>query len=110
MLQQMGIVAIFSLLVGLLPAGMGFLYAVRPSEARLALMRPVSLAGLFGGLAGCVVGLVNALQYIAARNIPMSSPSVLVGISESLVTLFVAFGSLTVAWLLVAFGMRRQSA
>jgi hypothetical protein len=32
----------------------------------------------------------------------------LLGIAESLVTLFVAFGSLTVAWLCVALGMRRQ--
>jgi hypothetical protein len=33
----------------------------------------------------------------------------LVGASEALVSLFVGFGCLTVAWLCVAFGMRRQS-
>lgn len=107
--QQMGIMALLSLVVAIIPAAMGTLYAVRPSEARLALMRPLSLAGLFGGLGGFTAGLINALHYVSEKNVPLTSGSVLVGLAESLVPLAVSFASLTVGWLLVALGLRRQA-
>ena len=42
---------------------MGVAYALRPSEARLALMRPLSLASLFAALAGFASGLINGLMF-----------------------------------------------
>ena len=109
MFQQMGIFALFSLTVSVVPAVAGLAYALWPTEAKLALMRPLSLAGLFGGLAGLVVGLINALHSVARAGAPFAlSPAFLVGTAESLVALGVAFASLTLAWLLVALGMRRQ--
>ncbi len=106
--HQMGIAAILSLIVALIPGAMGLVYAIRPTEANLALMRPLSLAGLFGGLGGLVVGLINGLQS-SIRGVPLGSPAVMMGIAEALVPLCVAFGSLTAAWLLVALGMRRHA-
>jgi hypothetical protein len=109
MLQQMGLFALFSLTVSVVPAVAGVAYALWPTEAKLALMRPLSLAGLFGGLSGLVVGLINSLTAVAKEGAPLAlTPGIVVGTAESLVALGVAFTSLTLAWLLVALGMRRQ--
>jgi hypothetical protein len=106
MLQQMGILALLSLTVAVVPAVMGVAYALWPTEAKLALMRPLSLASLFGALAGFVAGVINCFHWAAANNASFATTA-FVGFSEALVPLFVSFGSLTVAWLLVALGMRR---
>ena len=110
MLQQMGIFALFTLTVSVVPAVAAVAYALWPTESKLALMRPLSLAGLFAGLAGVVIGLINALMYFVTSGAPPYhlTAGVLVGTAESLVALGVAFTSLTIAWLLVALGMRRQ--
>jgi len=108
-LHQMGIAAILSLIVALIPGAMGLVYAIRPTETNLALMRPLSLAGLFGGLGGLLVGLINGLRSSSMRGVPLESPAVMMGIAEALVPLCVAFGSLTAAWLMVALGMRRHA-
>jgi len=107
MLQQMGVIALFSLVVAVAPAVMGVAYALWPTEAKLALMRPMSLAGLFGALAGFVGGTINSFHWAAANDKDLTAITTMVGLAEALVPLFVAFGSLTVAWLLVALGMRR---
>ena len=108
MLRQAGIVAIFSLVISLAPLAMGIVYAIQPTEARLALMRPVSLAGLFAGLSGLMSGLIHILRYVHARD-PIPIQIVALGLSEAIVPLFVGFGALTVAWLCVALGLRRQA-
>lgn len=108
MLGQASIVALLSMLVSVLPLFAGLAYAIRPNEQRLALMRPLSLAGLFAGLCGLVVGLINVLRMVWVNEPPLNYRIVAVGAAESLVALFLAFGSLTVAWLCVAFGFRRQ--
>ena len=111
MLQQMGIFAMLSLVVALVPAAMGVSYAIRPTESKLALMRPLSLAGLFAGLSGFCVGVINSLMWVVMQPAPppVTSP-LLVGLAESIVSLAVAFGSLTLAWLMAALGLRRQAA
>ena len=108
--QQMGIAALLSLIVAMTPAAMGLFYALRPTEAKLVLVRPIALAGLFGGLSGFAIGMINALVWISDQPKPgeLSTSPLLIGIAESLVTVAVAFASQTVAWLLVALGMRRQ--
>ena len=79
MWSQMGLGAKLSLLVALVPACWGVVYAIRPTEARLALMRPLSLAGLFGALSGFVMGLINMLTNSAMSNVPLGSPAQLAG-------------------------------
>jgi hypothetical protein len=108
MLGNASIVARLSMLVSIFPLGAGLAYVLRPSEQRLALMRPVSLAGLFAALSGTVAGAISVLRMIWTSEGPVNWRVVAVGSAESLVPLLLAFGCLTVAWLCVAAGFRRQ--
>ena len=108
MLGQASIMARLSLLITVFPLAAGVAYLIRPTEQRLALMRPISLAGIFSGLAGTMVGLMNVLRWYAMNEPPRDPRIMAVGAAEALVTLFVSFGCLTVAWLCVALGMRRS--
>lgn len=107
-LAQASIMALLSMAVTLAPMVMGITYAIWPTEGRLALMRPLSLAGIFSGLTGFSVGVINVLAGLASTLTP-DHRLVYLGLSESIVTLFVSFGCLTVGWLCVALGMRRQT-
>jgi len=108
-LRQASLMALLSLALTFVPLVMAVLYVARPSERRLALMRPLSLAGLFAALTGCALGFINTLRYIGLRREgPVDFSIAAIGAAESLVTVFVGFACLTVAWLLVAAGMGRQ--
>lgn len=110
-LANAGIMALLSMAVTLAPMIMGITYAIRPSEGRLALMRPLSLAGIFSALTGFCLGLMNSLVSIGNSSTPLGANRVwMFGLAESITTLFVGFGCLTVGWLCVALGLRRQSA
>ena len=108
MLSHASMVALLSLLVGVLPMGFGVAYAVHPTEQGLALMRPLSLASIFGGLSGSLSGAINVLSMIWIAERPVEPRVVAVGAAEALVPLFVAAGSLTIAWLCAAVGLRRH--
>jgi hypothetical protein len=107
MLGQASIIARLSLVITLFPLAAGVAYLVRPTEHRLALMRPMSLAGIFSGLTGTMLGFMNVLRWYAMDEPPPEARMMAIGAAEALVTLFVAFGCLTVAWLCIALGMRR---
>jgi hypothetical protein len=108
MLRQASIFGLLCLTVPVVPLVMGVVYAVRPTEPRLAVMRPLSLAAIFASISGAALGVINALTFAATRDAGLSSRVALVGLAESMVTLFAGFGCLTVAWLCVALGVRRQ--
>jgi hypothetical protein len=109
-LRNVSLFGLLSLALTLTPLLMAFAYVIRPSERRLALMRPLSLAGLFAALAGTAIGFINTLMYLVKQDFNVESYRVAtVGVAESLVALLVGFACLTVAWLLVAAGMARQS-
>lgn len=108
MLRQAGLFALLSLVLTTLPLVMAIVYAARPTERNLALMRPISLAGLFAAFAGCVLGFINVLKFSWTHEVSADTYRVMtVGAAESLVTLVVGFACLTAAWLLVAVGMSR---
>jgi hypothetical protein len=107
MLSQASILALLSLVVGVLPMVLGVVYAVRPSESTLGLMRPVSLAALFASLCALWSGAINILVGIANTGGPVPWTTVIVAAAETLVPMFVACGSLTIGWLCVAVGLRR---
>jgi hypothetical protein len=109
-LHHAGIFALLTLAIDFVPLVMASVYVVRPTERRLALMRPLSLAGLFAALSGGVLGFLSVLRGIGATP-EFSAGSyrlIALGASESLVPMFVGFACLTAAWLLVAVGMSRD--
>jgi hypothetical protein len=111
MLREASLFALLTLIIGIVPLVMAVLYVARPTERHLALMRPLSLAGLFAAIAGGVLGMINVLRFVWTRELTAETYRVMVvGAAESLVPVFVGFASLTVAWLLVAVGMGRQAA
>jgi hypothetical protein len=84
---------------------------VRPSERKLALMRPLSLAGIFGAVSSLLVGIVNVLVGLGRVQVfdSQSLRFAFVNLAEGIVPTFVGFACLTVAWLCVAMGMRKLS-
>ena len=108
MLSQASIIVRLSLLITLFPLAAAGAYLLRPTEQRLAMMRPISLVGIFSGLTGATLGLMNVLQWYGTNEPPPEPRLMAIGLAEALVTLFVSFGCLTVAWLCVALGMRRH--
>lgn len=108
MLSHASMFALLSLMVGVLPLGFGLLYAIRPSEQRLAIMRPVSLASIFGALSGSLSGAINVLRMIWLAEPAVETRVVAAAAAETLVPLVVAFGSLTIAWLCAAIGLGRH--
>ena len=110
MLRQAGLFALLSLFLTTIPLMMAVVYAIRPTERNLALMRPLSLAGLFAACAGTVLGFINVLRFSWTHEVTAQTyRAMTVGAAESLVTLLVGFACLTAAWLLVAVGMTRPS-
>jgi hypothetical protein len=109
-LYLMGFVILVS---GVGALGTAIAYAVHPSESKLALMRPLSLASIFGALCSFSGGVATVLQGLAVSiptgREPVDVGAVLMGFRETAVPIFVAFAFLSVAWLLVALGMRRQA-
>jgi multisubunit Na+/H+ antiporter MnhB subunit len=110
MVKNSSPLALLGLVVSLAVVGMALAYAIKPSEQRLTLIRPLSLAAIFGGFSSFTVGLIAVLQGISATETFTVHTWDLIarGVAETLTSLFVAFGCLTIAWLLVALGLRRS--
>jgi len=105
---NLGIVAILGAIVSASPMVMAALYAFRPDDRTLALMRPLSLAAVFAALSNTFLGIVNSLVYVSSRPAPVPLNVVAAGLAETFVVPFLSFGCLSLAWLLVTIGMRKQ--
>jgi len=111
MFRQMGVFALLTMVMAVVPLVMAVVYVVSPTDRNLALMRPVSLAAIFSTLAGLSSGAMAVLRFVARVEV-LDRPAwhaIAAGSAESLATIFVGFGCLTVAWLLVTLGMRRSA-
>jgi hypothetical protein len=107
-LMQASLASLLAMLVSMTPMVVGLLYALRPNEHKLALMRPLSLAGIFAAAANLFLGLTNALMY-ASRMESAQPPRAGVAAMVLGVMPFIAFACLTIGWLGVAIGMRRHT-
>jgi hypothetical protein len=88
--------------------GLGIAMAVSPRQRRYEMLRPVTLAILFGCLWTSGTGLTNMLMGLARQ--PWSAelaPRVFAGLAELLVPSMIAMAVLTVAWGLMAIGVRK---
>ena len=108
LIRNMGIAALIGTFMGLVPLGFAILYAIRPSEQRLALMRPLSLAAIFAAIHAAALGVLNFFRGLGLRETPALSNASLIGLSESFVPIFFGFGCLMLAWICVAIGMSRR--
>jgi len=107
-LSNASIMALASMFVGVLPLAMAIVYAISPSEQRLALIRTLSLATIFAAINGTILGFINELLFLDRK---MPEPAftrvVAVGLAESFGPIFFGFGCLTITWLCVTLGMWR---
>jgi hypothetical protein len=109
-LNQIGPFAKLSMLVSLIPLGVAIAYAIRPTERKLVAMRPVSLGAIFAAICALAVAASLVLQYLATTSAGgVDTPRVFAGLAEAFLPVFVSFGFLAVAWLLVAAGMLRRT-
>ena len=111
LLGELSPFAKLTMVVAIVAFGLAVTYVFRPTEQKLALMRPVSLAAIFATVSGLLGGWIAVLGGIAAApdgHVPVAS--LYRGIAESLTVGFVCFGLLAVAWMLVAVGGLRRHA
>ena len=103
-----------TMMVAIFAFGLAVAYVFRPTEQKLVLMRPVSLASIFATVSGLLGGWISVLVNISAAAVTaaghLPAPEMGRGIAESLTVGFVCFGLLAAAWLLVAVGMLRRVA
>jgi O-antigen/teichoic acid export membrane protein len=101
----------FTVIVGLTALVLGVSFAARPAEAKLATLRPLSLAVILASVSSIVSGLAMSFARAAETGLanPPATPGMLMaGLAEAMVTAAVGFALLAVAWLCVGIGMRRQ--
>jgi hypothetical protein len=103
--------------VGLATLATAVRFALSPAERTLAVLRSLSAATACAALAAFFAGVTNGLVGLAhwlerAPDAAASAkfwPAVLTGFAESPIALIIGFALLSVTWLLVAVGLRRQA-
>lgn len=108
--NRAGVFAKLSLLAGFVPLAVAVGYLARPTERRLAFMRPVSLSAIFAAVSGVSAGGIAVLMGVSETlPRPIGMAQVYAGLGEALVPALVNFGLLAIAWLLVAAGTLRRT-
>jgi len=107
-IKQLGLAALAGLLVTAAPLALAIAFAFRPNERWLALMRPLTLAGLFAAIANTSLGFANTFVALERRAPDVTTNHYYAMLAESTVVPFVSFVCLSLAWLCIALGMRRQ--
>jgi hypothetical protein len=82
-------------------------FALRPNERWLALMRPLTMAGIFAAVANTALGFANTFVGLSRRGGDVQLGHYYAMLAESTVVPFVSFVLLSLAWLCIALGMRR---
>jgi len=108
-IPQLTLFAKLTMAVAALAFGLAVTYVFWPTEQKLVLMRPVSLAAIFAtvsGLLGGWIALLTSLPWTPDGHLPVAD--LYRGIGESLTVGFVSFGLLAATWMLVAVGVLRR--
>ncbi len=108
-LTNASLFALFSIVISAAPMVTGLAFALRPSAARLALVRALTFVGVFITCATLLSGGVNVLIGLARQSptVPMPPSEFYMGAAEVLVIPFIGFAFLAVAWVGVAIGLRK---
>ncbi len=95
-------------LLGVAALVLGVTMAVTPTQRRYEMLRPVTIAMLFACLWISGTGMTNMLMGLARQQWrPELAPHVFAGLAEMLVPSLIAMAVLTVAWALMAIGLRK---
>ncbi len=107
-----GPIFFFFALVGLATLATAAHFAFRPSERTLGMLRPLCAAMTYSALAAFFAGVTNGLfglgRALQAGQTPTGG-AVVTAFAESPIPLVAGFALVSVAWLLVAVGLRRQA-
>jgi hypothetical protein len=104
------------LAVSLAALAMAVRFAARPTERGLSILRPMCAAAAFATVASFCLGMTNGLMALssalrhttdAVAMVPIWLTAIR-GVAEALMGLVLGSTLLTVSWLLVAVGLRRQ--
>jgi hypothetical protein len=108
-LSNASLFSLLGIIITAAPMVAGFAFAWRPTASRFALVRALTLVGVFETCAVLLLGAVNHLIYLAQQ--PPAAPAppgdVYMSAAEILVIPFIGFSFLTVAWVGVAVGLRK---
>ncbi len=107
----------FAVIVEIVTLVTAVLFAFRPAEKTLAILRPLGAATLFSSLAAFFLGIANgmtgfsrALERAAdAAGTAQAYRMLVGGLAEAPASLILGFAVLAVCWLLAALGLRRQA-
>ena len=102
------IFVLFILIVGLAAVVTAAVFAVRPGERTLAILRPLTASTAFATVSATTAGAAMALKN-GADGLLSEEASVLMvgGLAEAAVAGVLGFALLAVAWLLAALGFRK---
>ena len=107
----------FVVIIGLVTLVTAVYFSFRPSERTLSVLRPLCAATVFSSLTAFFLGVANGLVGLS-RALERATDSAaaaqvwrtfLGGLAESPAALILGFSILSVSWLLVAVGLRRQA-
>ena len=106
---EISLFALLTMAVAIVAFSLAVAYVFRPTEQKLVLMRPVSLAVIFTTVSGVLGGWIALLSSIPAPPDGHVPVAVLMrGVGESFVVGFVCFGLLGASWMLVTVGVLRR--
>ncbi len=90
--------------------GLGISFAVRPSETKLNVLRPLSLALAFSPVGMFCAGSANTLAFASRLGFadPQNLQMMLGGLSEAMLPGAIAYSILAVTWALAAVGFHRM--
>jgi hypothetical protein len=105
-----GPLVFFFALVALVTLATAAYFAFRPTERTLGILRPLAAATTYSALAAFFAGLTNGLYYFSRHLEDTPTwPRMVQGFAETPVPLVAGFAAISVTWLLVAVGLRRQA-
>lgn len=102
-------VSLLGVLICAVIAVVALVFAIRPTERLLSLMRPLTLTGVFSALCGFALALTNGFATVATIAV-FDAPSISrlgAVCAEGLAPVAASFAFLTVAWGCVTIGTRR---
>ena len=98
-----------TLLFGTVTAAMAFRFAAKPDHGITRALWTMGAATIFSGLLGFFTGTIRTFQYVQKLPPPEQFSITLVGLSESMCNLVLAFVMTMVALILLSIGSLRQS-